>query len=215
MNTSTNPTINPLHMPHKTALRISHIVYGRENTGQRVTYLVDSKGDGTDREIAEGVVLRRWRARKTAGHRFGGDRMAPSTWRALPRVLGHDVSRWPALTEAEITARKEQALPELNALLIDVPAPNAIVALIAVCGVDRLHQLVARHDDPARKDSPGVPDLFLFAWALDGRRVLGRFVEVKKPEERLLSSQVAELAFLNELGLKARELRLIERVKPA
>lgn len=201
-------------MPHRSALRISHIVYGREKTG-RVTYLVDSKGNGTDREIAEGVVLRRWRARKTAGYRFSGDRLPPSTWRALPRVLGDDISRWPTLTEAEITARKARALPELNASLIDAPAPNAIAALIAVCGVDRLRQLVARHADPARHASPGVPDLFLFASTLDGRRVLGRFVEVKKPNEPLLPSQVAELAFLREIGLKARELRLIERVKPA
>ncbi len=56
-----------------------------------------------------------------------------------------------------------------------------------------------------------MPDLFLFAWQHEPRRVLGRFVEVKKPEEPLKPSQVEELAYLNGLGLKARVLRLTER----
>jgi len=198
-------------MRQQPALHISNIVHGRERDGQRVTYLVDPRGHGTDRDIAEVVVLRRWRARKTDGYRFSGSRMPPSTWRALPIILGDDVSTWPAFTEAEIADRKTQAAGALKPLNLDAPAPTTIVALIAVCGVDRLRALVARHADPARWASPGVPDLFLFAWQLDRRRVLGRFVEVKKPTEPLLRSQVEELAFLQQIGLKARELRLLER----
>ena len=43
------------------SLRISHIVYGRELRGNRVYYLVDPKGGGTNKKVAESVVLYRWR----------------------------------------------------------------------------------------------------------------------------------------------------------
>jgi len=202
------PTASP-----STSLHISTIVYGRENTDGRVTYLLDPKGQGTEREIPEGVVLRRWRARKVAGYRFGGDRLPPSTFRALPFVLGEDVAAWAGLSEPAIAERQVAATERLKADHLNMPAANAILAIIAHCGVGRLQQLVERHANPDRWASPGVPDLFLYAWEVETRRVIGRFVEVKRPkkDERLSRSQVAELAFLRGLGLKARELRLIER----
>lgn len=208
MTTTVTTTTDPSQLPP--ALHISSIVYGRENNGQRVTYLVDPSGGGSRRKIAEGVVLHRWRARKAEGQRFSGCRMPPSIWRGLPVVLGDDVSAWPTLTEAEIAERKKKAAPKLKALKLAVPDPKGIVALIACCGVELLQALVDRHAKPARRKSPGVPDLFLYAWTRTGRLVQRRFVEVKKPDERLLPSQEEELAFLEKRGQKARELRLIE-----
>jgi len=193
------------------ALHISNVVYGREHRGSRVSYLVDPRGHGTARDIPEVVVLRRWRARKTDGYHFSGGRMPPSTWRALPMILGDDVSTWSDFSEREIAERKVASAEARRALKVDAPAPNAIVALIAVCGAERLRAFVTRHADPTRWASPGVPDLFLFAWQDEPRRVLGRFVEVKKPEEPLKPSQVEELTYLNGIGLKARVLRLTER----
>jgi hypothetical protein len=40
---------------------------------------------------------------------------------------------------------------------------------------------------------------------------MGRFVEVKKPEESLSDGQREEIAFMNEIGLHSRCIRLIER----
>jgi hypothetical protein len=44
-----------------------------------------------------------------------------------------------------------------------------------------------------------------------GLPTIARFVEVKKPEEPVSTVQMAEIAFLNQLGLHARVLRLVER----
>jgi hypothetical protein len=41
----------------KPSLRISSIVFGRELRGTRVFYLVDPKGQGTVKKVAESVVL--------------------------------------------------------------------------------------------------------------------------------------------------------------
>lgn len=52
----------------KSPLRIRHIVYGR---GKR-DYLGDPKGGGTEKKIAEQVVLYRWRRRVFSGLTFSG-----------------------------------------------------------------------------------------------------------------------------------------------
>jgi hypothetical protein len=44
-----------------------------------------------------------------------------------------------------------------------------------------------------------------------GLPTIARFVEVKKPEEPVSPVQMAEIAFLNQMGLHARVLRLVER----
>ena len=54
----------------KPAMRVSHIVYGRESNGLKVRYLLDSKGQGTRTEIPENIVLVRWRQRVWDGYRF-------------------------------------------------------------------------------------------------------------------------------------------------
>lgn len=57
-----------------------------------------------------------------------------------------------------------------------------------------------------------MPDLFLYASHKLGRqKLMGRFVEVKKPEEPLSAGQHEEIAFMNRIGLHARCIRLIER----
>jgi hypothetical protein len=85
-------------------------------------------------------------------------------------------------------------------------------ALFEVCGASRLKQLIVRHNDPARQDRFGTPDLFLYATDNStGKAAIARFVEVKKPEEPLKPDQSEEIAFLQGLGLHARVLRLDER----
>lgn len=72
-----------------------------------------------------------------------------------------------------------------------------------------LQGILVRHEtvDPS---SPGIPDLFLFRVEADGQVAGARFVEVKKPEEALLKSQIDELLCLRGLGLKAGVVRLSE-----
>jgi hypothetical protein len=58
----------------------------------------------------------------------------------------------------------------------------------------------------------GVPDLFLFArHKTSSKKLMGRFVEVKKPEESLSDGQREEIAFMNGIDLHARCIRLMER----
>lgn len=193
------------------ALRISTIVYGRTLHGTRVKYLLNENGAGTRTEVAESIVLARWRRRRRDGVSFSGARLAPSLWRALPMALGHDVASWSTLTASAISERVQAARGAMRQQHLDLPASDIVHALIAVCGTDRLRQLVTRHADPARWEQPGVPDLFLFMRHADGRVMSPRFVEVKRPDEPVRPGQVEELAFLQSLGLDARVLRLTER----
>jgi hypothetical protein len=74
-----------------------------------------------------------------------------------------------------------------------------------------LQTIIARHTSSEHKGKSGVPDLFLFATnQTTGLPTIARFVEVKKPEEPASAVQLAEIDFLNGLGLHARVLRLIE-----
>ena len=58
----------------------------------------------------------------------------------------------------------------------------------------------------------GVPDLFLFARNTKTKKPsIARFVEVKKPKERVSQDQKDEIALLKSFGLHARVLHLIER----
>jgi hypothetical protein len=135
----------------------------------------------------------------------------PSLWRALPVALGPDVASWTSLSERTIADRLEAVRPALRAQHLDAPSAMIVHTLIAVCGPARLQQLVARHANPERWGSPGVPDLFLFRRDTTGRITSARFVEVKRPREPFRPGQEDELAFLQSIGLHARVLRLIER----
>lgn len=200
-------------------LRISRVVRNRVKEGVRVKYDVDPPGTPADqvtlrREIPEEVVLVRWRRRSKPGRTYSGTRLPPGLWRALPTVLGPDIASWRHQSAADI----EQAIAKARATLQEdkngrppaVPHAAALHALITVLGTSILTQLVERHADEARHANPGVPDLFLYAVRDDGRIESPRFVEVKKPEEKLSEHQADEIAFMTMLGLDARVLRLLE-----
>jgi hypothetical protein len=206
------------------SLRISRVVRNRSTEGNRVYYDLDAPGTPAteaigDRGVPEKVVLVRWRRRTRPGRIYAGVRLQPTIWRALPVALGADVARWRRLTVDEI----EQAIAAARGRLstagregkpLRLPAATAVHALITVLGTAILKKLVSRHADPARHAKPGVPDLFLYAMREDGRIESPRFVEVKKPEEKLYPHQAEELAFLTGLGLDARVLRLLDAGRP-
>ena len=200
-----------LSQDKKPSLRISHIVYGRESRGQRVVYFFDPKGEGGRKGIAESVVLTRWRKRKFDGYVFSGDRLSPNLWRALPLVLGNDVSSWTTYAKAELQRKVETRREVLRRGNMSVPSVDGMWALLQVCGSERLSVLVARHGIQGGTAQYGVPDLFLYATNESGLPCIARFVEVKKPEERVSTEQRDEIAFLKALGLHARILRLVER----
>lgn len=194
----------------KPSLRISHIVYGRTNEGKRVKYLIDPSGEHF--AIPEEVVLIRWRRRRHPNASFSGARLGPHLWRALAKSLGEDCSKWPAhmseaaLNQARTAFRQDQTR---RAYLNSLPSLSTLEALWSICGSERLQRLVDRHSDPRVF---GVPDLLLFARDHKTQKVyMGRFVEVKKPEEPISPGQREEIDFMNSLGLHARLIRLIER----
>lgn len=194
----------------KPSLRISHIVYGRKNEGTRVKYLVDPSGDQF--AIPEDVILIRWRRRKNTTASFGGARLGPHLWRALAEAFGKDCSEWHAhmsestLEQARTAFRQDQ---RSRAYLNSLPSLSTLEALWSICGPEHLQKLVDRHSDPGVF---GVPDLFLFARDRKTQKVyMGRFVEVKKPDELVSLGQREEIAFMKGLGLHARLIRLIER----
>jgi hypothetical protein len=196
----------------KPSLRISHIVYGRELRGNRVVYLLDPKGKGTEKGIAEQVVLHRWRRREFPGYKFSGARLSPNLWRALPLVLGTDAFRWVELTPDEIREQTDRRRDELRRSHLTVPSENVTWSLFQVCGGDRLARIVGRHNAPERSERFGTPDLFLYATCDEtGQPMIARFVEVKKPEEAVSGDQHEEIGFLRSLCLHARILRLVER----
>ena len=195
---------------NKPPLRISHIVYGRQSDGNRVRYLVDPKGLGDDLKIPEMVVLKRWRQRVFKGHSFSGVRLSPTVWRAWSIAFGRDdVS---AMTAEEISARRITAKPKLSSGYLSLPTNACIQALAEYCKPAGINALVDRHNSPEHKGKSGVPDLFLYAINNQTKRLsIARFVEVKKPEEPVSKDQREEIKFLQDLGLHARVLRLIER----
>ncbi len=194
----------------KPSLRISHIVYGRKNVRNRVEYLVDPNRD--EFAFPEDVVLIRWRRRRHPNASFSGERLGPHLWRALAFALGSDCSAWPSkMTESVLNQAREaiRAGENPRAYQNSLPSLSTLEALWSICGQARLQKLVDRHSDP---NLFGVPDLFLFAREHKNQKpYMGRFVEVKKPEEPISPGQREEIAFMNDLGLHARLIRLIER----
>lgn len=74
----------------KPALRISHIVYGRQASRNKVLYLVDPKEKGEERAVSESVVIKRWRKRQFTSHTFSGSRLSSTPWRAVAMAFGAD-----------------------------------------------------------------------------------------------------------------------------
>jgi hypothetical protein len=198
----------------KPSLRISHIVYGRQHSGNRVTYLVDPRGQGTLRAVPEAVVLKRWRQRKFSDHIFSGARLSSTLWRAVASSLGTDTAKTCAMSLPDLTFKVESSRPSLGVLKL--PSAETLHVMFAVCGAARLSSILARHLSPEHAGKSGVPDLFLYAIQATTRRpAIARFVEVKKPEEKVSRTQLDEIEFLNSLGLHSRVLRLVDRALPA
>jgi hypothetical protein len=197
----------------KPALRISHIVYGRQASGNRVLYLLDPKGQGTERFVAESVVLKRWRKRQFPGHTFSGERLSSTLWRAVAKAFGTKAKALCKLSLDQIAAIAENSRELLSADgFLKLASPQTLHALFAVCGPERLQAILDKHLSDDHKGKSGIPDLFLFATSHStGLPTIARFVEVKKPEEPVSPVQMAEIAFLNQMGLHARVLRLVER----
>ncbi len=197
----------------KPALRISHIVYGRQPSKNKVLYLVDPKGQGEERAIPESVVLKRWRKRQFPGHTFSGERLSPTLWRAVAKAFGTKAKALCKLTLDQIAVTTENSRELLRADgFLKLASPKTLHALFAVCGPERLQAILDKHMSAEHKGKSGIPDLFLFATNQStGLPSIARFVEVKKPEESVSAVQMAEIAFLNQMGLHARVLRLVER----
>ena len=196
----------------KPALRISHIVYGRMAVKNRVHYLIDPKGKGSEHAVPESVVLKRWRKRQFPNHTFSGSRLSSTLWRAVHQAFGDKLHQWvgrSALDFAEHIKSKRVGLKKKGHL--SLPSAETLYALFMTCGLERSQAIIARHTSTEHKGKSGVPDLFLFATnQTTGLPTIARFVEVKKPEEPASAVQLAEIDFLNGLGLHARVLRLIE-----
>ena len=196
----------------KPALRISHIVHGRMHVGNRVHYLIDPNGKGSDHAVPESVVLKRWRKRQFPNHTFSGSRLSSTLWRAVHQAFGENLSQWVGRSVLEIDENIKTNRDGLKAGdYLSLPSAETLHALFMTCGLERLQTIIARHTSPKHKGKSGVPDLFLFATnQTTGLPTIARFVEVKKPEEPASAVQLAEIDFLNGLGLHARVLRLIE-----
>ena len=196
----------------KPALRISHIVHGRMHVGNRVKYLIDPKGKGGEHDVPETVVLKRWRKRQFPNHTFSGSRLSSTLRRAVHQAFGGNLSQWVGRSVLEIDENiKSNRVGLKTGDFLSLPSAETLHALFMTCGLVRLQTIIARHTSPEHKGKSGVPDLFLFATnQATGLPSIARFVEVKKPEEPASAVQLAEIDFLNGLGLHARVLRLIE-----
>jgi hypothetical protein len=172
---------------------VRRAVTGRMKRGKRVLYQSESGQLVT----SERLVMRR--ARKAG---YGCFRLRPYLWRLLPYLApeGTDWGALPASLEGDdllvTTLRKR---------------PNLLEVLRSSFSITRLRRLTRRHagtDVDPRK--PGVPDLLVFKKTSKGTPHGFRFVEVKRPKERIAAHQRAEIAFLRQLGMRAGVLRLIE-----
>jgi len=201
------------NLEKKPALRISPYVYGRTAVKNRVTYLIDSKGEGTATGVPERVVLTRWRQRTFENHTFSGAKMSSTLWRAVHLAFGSDVKKIYALTLDDIQTIKDEKTAILSASgFLKLPSASVLHALFAVCGPERLEVLLTKHSSSEHAGKSGVPDLFLYAINhLTGKPSIARFVEVKKPKEEVSVEQKSEIALLNSMGLHARVIRLIEK----
>jgi hypothetical protein len=210
---SSNPISPMSDLEKKPALRISPYVYGRTAVKNRVTYLIDSKGEGTETGVPERVVLTRWRQRRFENHTFSGAKMSSTLWRAVHLAFGSDANVICALSLADIQAVKDESAKVLSASgFLKLPSASVLQALFAVCGPERLEVLLTKHTSKEHGGKSGVPDLFLYAINnLTGKPSIARFVEVKKPKEEVSDDQKAEIALLNAMGLHARVIRLIEK----
>ena len=196
----------------KPSLRISPNVYGRTSVRNKVKYLIDPKGGGSDMGVPERVVLTRWRKRQFPNHQFSGDKLSSTLWRAVAAVYGKNAAKICKLSKEQLEEIKViQSLPEGERNHLKLPASNIMFALFFICGPKRLQLLIDKHTSKEHEGRSGVPDLFLFAAStVTGKLSIARFVEVKKPGEKISQDQIDEIELLNSMGLHARVMRLVE-----
>ena len=204
-----------LDIEKKPSLRISPNVYGRTSVRNKVKYLIDSKGGGSDMGVPERVVLTRWRKRQFPNHKFSGDQLSSTLWREVADIYGKNAAKICSLSKEQLEEIKViHRLPEGERSYLKLPASNIMFALFFICGPKRLQVLIDKHTSKEHEGRSGVPDLFLFAAStITGKPSIARFVEVKKPGEKISQDQIDEIELLNSMGLHARVMRLVEMPK--
>lgn len=197
----------------KPSLRISPYVFGRVQVKNRVTYLIDSKGEGTATGTPERVVLTRWRQRKFTDHSFSGEKLSSTLWRAVVMAYGKNAEKICKMSIERLQTVKDEKTESLNSSgFLKLPAASTLFSLFQICGPEKIQVLLDKHTSKEHEGKSGVPDLFLYATnKLTGKHTIARFVEVKKPDEKISPEQRAEIALLNSMGLHARVMRLIEK----
>lgn len=192
-------------------LGISKVVHGRHRPDGRVRYLVDPKGRDAEEATPERVVLKRWRRRSVPGYVFGGARLSPTVWRAVGLVFGTDARSIVALAESEVESQIVKSQGLLRRRKLSLPNPKVVYRIFQCLGIQRLTKILNRHliDDGGK--TSGTPDLFLYQLKIETRRAtFFIFVEVKKSDEPLKPHQRAEIEFLRQIGVPAREFRFSE-----
>jgi VRR-NUC domain len=172
---------------------VRRLVTGRMRQGTRVLY----KSDDGQLVTSERLVLRRARQ---AG--YGCFRLRPYLWRLLPH-LAPEGTDWGGLPPSR----------DGDEHLVTILRKRAkLIAVLSTLSSTKLRKLASRHAggevDPK---SPGVPDLITFKKSPAGTPYAFRFVEVKRPKEKLRAHQRAEIAFMRGLGMRAGVLRLVEQ----
>jgi hypothetical protein len=198
----------------KPSLRISPNVYGRTSVKNKVLYIIDPKGNGTKMGVPERVVLTRWRQRKFPNYIFSGDKLSSTLWRAVAAVYGINAVNICKMSLGTLEEYKLLNAPTAKEKgYLTLPATSILFALFHICGPQRLQVLIDKHTSKEHEGRSGVPDLFLFATNTQtGRLSIARFVEVKKPKEKISQDQLEEIDLLNSMGLHARVMRLREKV---
>jgi VRR-NUC domain len=177
---------------------VQRLVTGGMKRGTRIVF----QSDDGKLVTSERLVMRR--ARKAG---YGCFRLRPYLWRLLPRLAPASAD-WgnvpPSLDGDERLVTTLQKRPKL------------IEVLFSSFSIERLRRLARRHAggdvDPRH---PGVPDLLVFKKSPAGTPYAFRFIEVKRPKERLRAHQSAEIAFMRKLGMRAGVLRLVEQTPSA
>ncbi len=197
----------------KPSLRISPNVYGRTGEKNRVKYLLDPKGEGTKTGVPETVILTRWRKRRFPNYSFSGEKLSSTLWRAVAAAYGSNAKKICKLSLEDIQAIKEEKTVAIKAQgHLELPAAKTLQALCLVCGHERMQVLLDKHNSLEHQGKSGVPDLFLYATHIQtGKTSIARFVEVKKPDEKVSQDQKDEIALMNYIGLHARVIRLVEK----
>lgn len=184
--------------------RLQTKVTRRENRGHRVYYALHSDDLDSDMVIPEQIVLKRWRAMKSAKLDFHGCRLSPTIWRGL-RSVDFECDEWEHQVSLQRAKIKETECH------VKIPPTSALRAMRAVMGPEALGRLSDLGYSMIGQERFGTPDLFL--WTSRRRSGVPRFasfVEVKKPNEPVSKDQKLMIWALKRLGANAQVLRLQE-----